>query len=219
MRLWTQGQSWFNALTFRERLLILITVLTFLLLPGYVLFVEPVLIEQKTLQMKIARLQSANREKQQDINTLQMQPGSNTDAMLNLKIQQLQQQLASQESTAQSDRLVNPQDAIAMLHALLAEGEALRIISLSKIQATPVHLANNDEANKEQINSLYHHPIEMVIKGDTKNLMAYLATLEALPQRLFVDHVTWRYGKGDNAELELRLHTLATSANWLGEQS
>lgn len=213
---------WFDALTLRERLLILITVLAFILLPGYVLLIEPVLIEQQTLNLQEQRLERSNHEKRQDIQTLQAMPGKDPNNELAIRISELQQQLANQQTSVEADSqwLLSPDQVPALLSSLVKEQAGVRLVSLNKSQASPVLLKQADKsAPSKTLAGLYRHPLQLVLKGESSALLAYLNQLEQLPQQLFIDQVQWQYGKAENAEMMIELHSLGTSPAWLGGQS
>lgn len=218
MKFWSELQSWFDGLSLRERALILTTVLAFILLPGYVLLIEPAMIEQQGLQMKVERLQSSNREKQQDIRTLEAQDNNSRNDQLASQINQLQSQLTelATQASDSSSQLMNGKQAVDMLQQLLADANSIHLLSLSKATASPFLLKTPEPSKKTKLPPLYQHPLELALKGDTAKLIAFVEAVEALSQPLFIDQVQWIYGKGDQAELNLQLHSLSTSADWLG---
>lgn len=226
MNLWQQGSQWFNHLSLRERALIAITVLTFILLPGFIFFIEPALIQQTSLQIKTDRLTQSNSEKKQDIQALTQQPVANDNHSLREQARQLKTELntINRADTESSDMLLSIEQASQLLSSILNTASNLTLVSLEKVKASPVVMprtdnekkARNDKHQKKEGVSLFRHPLELNFTGNTTDLMAFISQIEQQQLPVTIDSVTWRYGKGQRAELSLSLYSLGVSENWLG---
>lgn len=211
---------WFNNLSIRERLLIAFTLLVFVLLPGYVIFIEPTLIKQAGAQIKIDRLTSANKERLQDIATLQRQPSSNINDDLAFEVERLKaklQQLNSKDAE-NIDQLLSPAEANQALSVLLDSAKELTLLSFEKVAASPVDVGVSDagvSSANSNVASLYRHPIELNLTGKTTDLLQFVTTIEKHQLPLFIERVQWTYGK-NSAELYLRLYSFGLYPTWLG---
>lgn len=226
---WQQGSQWFNRLSRRERALIMVTVLAFILLPGYVLFIEPKLIQQASLQMKTDRLVQSNNEKRQDIQSLKQQALANDQQSLSEQIRRLNAELEeiNRADTEGTDRLLSTGQASQLLSSILTTAANLTLVSLEKVKASPVvmpHMDNdknthNGKQTKSAIVSLFRHSLALNLSGTTDDLMAFIDQIEQQKLPITIDRVIWRYGKGNHSELSLNLYSLGVSENWLGGDS
>lgn len=63
--------------------------------------------------------------------------------------------------------------------------------------------------------SLYRHGVELTLDGGFADLLSYLRTLEAMPQRLLWGSVELRVEHYPRSLLKLRLYTVSRDRNWL----
>jgi MSHA biogenesis protein MshJ len=62
---------------------------------------------------------------------------------------------------------------------------------------------------------LYRHGVELQLEGGYADLLAYLQSLEALPQRLLWGALTVQVDQHPRVRMTLRLYTLSPRANWV----
>lgn len=130
-----------------------------------------------------------------------------------LDLRQLQTELAAlQARVAQADAqgrtsdLVSPADMLPLLEQLLARHSGLKLRSLQSLGRTAL-----DQGTP----TLYRHGVELSVEGRYTDLLDYLKTLEASPQRLLWGSLQLQVLQHPQVRLTLRLHTLSTDARWV----
>lgn len=130
-----------------------------------------------------------------------------------LDLRQLQTELAAlQARVVQADAqgrtsdLVSPADMLPLLEQLLARHSGLKLRSLQSLGRTAL-----DQGTP----TLYRHGVELSVEGRYTDLLDYLKTLEASPQRLLWGSLQLQVLQHPQVRLTLRLHTLSTDARWV----
>ncbi len=220
----------FDALTVRERVLILVTLLVAMLLPTFMYVIEPAQKEQLKLTTDIARQKAANANKQVDISMLSASKQTDPNIALRSQIEARRQQLTELNRTLKerSSTLVSPRRMLGLLEQVLSEHPGLSLISVSKAEprrfgsdttAGP-DSTNTDNATgnpeAESLDGLYRHDLSLVIEGGFFDVLAYLQALEQLPGGFFWDGIDYQVGSYPDARVSLQVHTLSTEQGWLG---
>ncbi len=223
----SQWAERFDALTVRERLLILVTALVAILLPVFVYVLEPAHKQQRSLSTQVAQLTAANAEKQLDIQTLATTQRPHPDVALQTRIEQLRQQLErlNQSLQAGSAALVSPREMLTMLEQVLSRQEGLKLLSVSKAESTwlppepPEPAATASDAPTTAADApggIYRHDLKLVVEGGFFEVLSYLQALEQLHQGFFWDSIDYRVVNDPTAEVSIEIHTLSTEKGWLG---
>jgi MSHA biogenesis protein MshJ len=130
-----------------------------------------------------------------------------------LDLRQLQTELAALQARAapadarsRAQDLVSPADMLPLLEQLLARHSGLQLRRLQSLGRTTL-----DQGTP----TLYRHGVELTVEGRYTDLLAYLKTLEASPQRLLWGSLQLQVRQHPQVLLTLRLHTLSTDAHWV----
>jgi MSHA biogenesis protein MshJ len=130
-----------------------------------------------------------------------------------LDTRQLQAELAAlQARTAQADAqgrtsdLVSPAEMLPLLEQLLGRHSGLKLRSLQSLGRTALGPGTP---------ILYRHGVELTVEGRYIDLLDYLKTLEASPQRVLWGSLQLKVIQHPQVLLTLRLHTLSTDAHWV----
>lgn len=208
--LWQQGVSRVNALSLRERGLVLLTGLVLIGWPGYHLLWMPMWqqmsqLRQATQQLATqqAELASANQALQQ---TLQTDP----DAPARQQLESLQRQLAALALTQQSQMadLISPEQMANRLRTLLAEAGSLQLQSMSTL---PVQVL----PGTEKAHPLYQHTIRLQLKGEYWALLRYLQRLEAGGGHFYWQLLDYQVSGYPQADIWLELYTLSDDKEFI----
>ncbi len=217
----------FDALSVRERALILVTLLVALLLPTVMYVIEPAQKVQLKMSTDIAKLKAANANKHLDILTLKSSQRKDPNQLLRTQIEQRRQQLSvlNQKLLDQSQQLVSPQAMLGVLEHLLAKHQGVELVSVNKAAPQRFSLAaagGSDAAEQaekpeaEQEAGLYRHDLTVVVKGGFFEVIDYLQALEELPRGFFWDSIDYQVQTYPEAEVSLKIHTLSMDRGWLG---
>ena len=192
-----------DALSLRERGILLMVSLLVLYLVCDQLFISPTLkgitqrgTEISDLQSKLTALQARA--------SLLGQPGQDPLAQRRSRITELEQQVAAQ--TAQFEehlgRLVRPQQAAPLLREILLQKPGLRLLGLDTAPGAPL-LATSERSAR-----IVRYNVDLRVEGGYLTALDYLRSLEQLPWTLFWDGLTLKVSEYPRSEVILNLYTL-----------
>lgn len=208
----------FDALSVRERVLILVTVVVAIALPMLMYAIEPAQKEQAKLGVLVAKMKAENATQVLELATLKAQNQKDPNALLQEQITQLQQQIAALNARLQSraERLITPQQMLGMLEQVLNSQRQLQLISLAKGEPVRFQPPGQPQPTPTQGEGIYRHDLELVVEGGFFEVLAYLQALEQLPKSFFWDGLDYQVETYPRARVTLRVHTLSTAEGWLG---
>ncbi len=206
-------ESRVNAMSQREKLILLATILVVLLLifEAFLWASNWQIKQQSEQQIQTAQaLQGALLSQRQ---TLQQAIAQDPNSALRAENEQLETQLSAKqdELRASLSRLVAPEEMPAMLVALLGNNPGLQVAEVNKIPTVKIQQGEGEGAAV-----LYSHRIRIVVEGRFFDALKYVQKIEAENGRLrliSLDYEVSRYPKGG---LTLELETLGLDERWLG---
>lgn len=235
---WQQLTNKIDALTLRERgiMLAVISLAIIFLFNG--LLIEPQYVKQKILSDKIkqeqAQIEALRLEIAQRLTGIKLDP----DAELKKRIANAEQQLLQIDGSLQElqKNLVRPEKMTALLESILKRNHKLQLLSLknlpvinvidemeesaslgSKIVTAANAVAGTNAIVAEQNlhGAIYKHEVEIVLQGNYLDMLSYMRELESLPEQVY-----WNKGKltvidYPKASLTLSLFTLSLEKKWL----
>lgn len=125
---------------------------------------------------------------------------------LRAELTALQARMATAEARGLTSDLVTPAQMLPLLEHLLSRQRGLTVRSLQSLGQTT--LSDGSPA-------LYRHGVELTVEGRYGDLLAYLRTIEASPQRLLWGSLQLKVLQHPQVRLTLRMHTLSTEIHWV----
>jgi MSHA biogenesis protein MshJ len=227
---WANWSARFAAMQQREKLLITGAMLVLILFGGHSFWIEPAQLQKARLRKNIDQQQNEQGQLGAQLAALVAQ-GNDPDAANRIALEQLRQQLSEIDRDIHGfDRvLVMPEQAPALLQALLTRHRGLSLVSLNTLSPQPLiapaekkggkEEAAPDTARKEKAmmpgGNIYKHGIEVKLAGNYHDLLAYVADLENGPQKLIRGAMRLAVQKYPVSELTLTVYTLSLEAAWL----
>lgn len=238
---WRQWSAKFAALTQRERAIIAAAVV---LGGGFVIFnfgLDPLLLKARSA----SRAEAATRielAQQQALVAMLKAQNVDPDAANRRRLEQLRLELAAVGGRLASFEagMVPPARMQGFLEGLLARNRAIEVLGFKTLPVTQVGAAGvaekaeaavaataqpTKDAGKDRPvqltaaaggnDGIYQHGIEIRLAGSYNDLLAYLAELERMPQRLMWNRVSLSVEKHPRNVLVLRVYTLSLDKNWL----
>lgn len=223
----------FNALTLRERLLLLVALLVVLYMGWDRFSWQPLVQKQQQLSQRLAEASQQQKLVQVELNGLMVRASRDPDKenrrlrdQLKAQLQRLEQQMRS----ATAD-LVEPGQMSRMLEQMLLANPELRLLSLKtlgvealgvgkqsdepgKTAGPASQAARQDDARAGAL--VYRHRVELRFSGSYFATLEYLQALERLRGRLFWDSVEYQVADYPEAEVTLVIYTLSLSRGWIG---
>ena len=239
LRLW---QRRFDARVLRERLMMTLAAVALCLMLADALWLGAAL---KSWQAATRRVQTAQKalDALQADGARQRANGDAQARQLQLDLSHWRQRVREGDTGLRSyeDSLVGPERMLDVLEQMLARHGQLRVRAMHSlgrsdlldaakpapgmVPATSTAAAvagaasaaapgRNDSA-ATQAASLYRHGVELTLAGSFAELLSYLHTLEAMPQRLLWGGVELRVEQYPRSLLKLRLYTVSRDRHWL----
>lgn len=226
-----QWQAWsakFAAISKREKTIIAAAAVIVVVLGGDALWMTPQWNKAKGIEKAIVAQRGEGAKMTAELAGLSSRV-QDPDAGNRATLAEMRQQLADSDAKLKGYGvvLVPPEKMTQLLQSLLTRHRGLELVSLKTLPPTPlverpappkVEGAAAPAAPPMLASAggqLYKHGIEISIAGGYPELMAYLAELEASPQRLMWGQMTLRTTRYPRSELVLVLYSLSLDKTWL----
>lgn len=244
-QLWRRYAGRYDALTWRERAMVLVAVLALIVVSAYVIVLEPTLARQRAAQRRLDQHQVELGNLRAQLKMIEEQakdPDAANRRQLEVtrrRIAEIDERLRRMEST-----LVSSQRMAALLEEMLRRNHALELVSLRNLPATSLLQSKDGAAGKElndtqarmatqlrgddntaqqdpqkalaaQDGLLFKHGVEVTVAGSYGDLLGYLAQLEHMPQRLLWSSVRLTVEEYPRARLTFVVYTLSLDKAWL----
>jgi MSHA biogenesis protein MshJ len=171
---------------------------------------------------------------QADIQQLQTQ-GATQARQQQAELQQWRQRLSDGDAALRSheDSLVGPDRMRDLLAQWLARHGDVRLRALRSLGrsdvlapglasspatapgATATANTSTTAAGADATGGLYRHGVELVLEGGYADLLGYLKSMEALPQRVLWGAISLKVEQHPRSVLTLRVYTLSRDRAWL----
>lgn len=225
---WQEWSKRFAALQPREKSLVVAAVAVAILFGGYSFWVEPGMQQADRLKKTLAQQQAEQAQLQEQVAALAVR-NSDPDSANRAALQRLREEVATTERDigAFGNTLVPPQRIPALLQTLLTRHRGLTLVSLTTLSPKPlIEMPAGSEAGKEAgkpkeeqaalpAGNLYKHGIEIKLAGAYQDLLAYVAELDASPQKLLRGGLSLTVRQHPVSELTLTVYTLSLDPTWL----
>jgi len=223
-----KAASRFDALSMRERVLVLGATFTALVMIWMLAILDPLTAKQRALDTERTALQDQIAAAKSGVASAN---ASDPTTLALAKEKQLKAKLAliNTHLANQSAGLIPPERMVQVIHDVLRSQRGVRLISLhnkavqSLAESTrPASNANADVTTEGQaegpaaISGPFVHPVELVVEGSYLDVLAYLQALEGLEWRFYwkvLDLETTRYPVN---RVRIELSTLSMDKDWIG---
>ncbi|HUD25055.1 MAG TPA: type II secretion system protein GspM [Burkholderiaceae bacterium] len=210
--------AWWEQRKPRERLLLILAVLSTVAMSGDTLLLKPVRIQIADSRLRLAGAR-AELDKLQKLVEDRDREGSER---LKARQSDLQARLTLAEAEihqAQID-LVAPQDMARQLSAILQRFPQLRVAGMISEAPVPVD-ESPDRSGKVPVNAearrsmLYEHGLELTVEGRYLDLIAYLQQLERTPYKIYWRELEMKVDAQGVPVTRIRFFTLSRGPTWL----
>ena len=216
---WDQLVEKIDGMSLRERALIFAALAFALVSLINVLFLDPLLAQQKRLSSQVVQQQEKMKEIQAQLAALLEARQSDKDAPQRQRMAQLREQLAVGDTYLREtqDRLVPPEKMAKLLEQVLSRNARLQLLALETLPAALFIEPMAEEAKNAAPpgNQIYKHGVRITVRGSYTDLLQYLRALEKLPTRMFWGMAKMQVAKYPETDLTLTLYTLSLDKKWL----
>ena len=230
---WWQKKPFIEAITAyekfsaREQRIVLSAFVVVLSLLGYMLMIEPILLNSIQLVEEERKLVKTNTLLAEQIEKTKNRKTDNPNLVLEAQLKKiLEESQASQKKIdLLTQSLVAPKQMVGLLEKVLTQDKKLKLISLSNLPevamsiegrnlTSTVDALNNDAENEEAL--IYRHTFEIELEATYDSAVSYLKRLDSLPWQLFWQDLKYESTVYPKGRLSLRVYTLSMSQEVLG---
>ncbi|MEI7456476.1 MAG: agglutinin biogenesis protein [Nitrosomonadales bacterium] len=205
-----------DAMSTRERAMIFATAVCVLILLLNALLLDPLLVKQKAISMKMAQQEQEAQNLQQAIKAILQARQDDQHSPLRVRISELKGQVQENERflKERSARLVEPGKMAELLEQVLSRNDKLQLIELKTLPLSLL-LEQKADGKTPAAAPVYKHGVQISVRGGYLDLLRYLTALEKLPIQMFWGEVSLSVDKHPDSLLTLTVYTLSLDKTWL----
>lgn len=205
-----------NSLALRERGILFVAVLVVLYSTAANLLFPPLNAEQARLKKQLADKHTQIKTFDAQIQATLTKGAVDPDAPNRAKRAQLEAQLKVVETSLATvtARLVSPKEMAPMVEQMLLKNRRLEVVHMKSLVPEPLQKLAT-AAGGGSVLTAYRHGMDIGLRGNYLDILAYLRDLEALPWKVFWGQLTLKVEQYPTSYVTLRIYTLSTQAGWL----
>lgn len=216
MKLWWRDLlDRIDALSLRERVLVLLAALALIAVLWDTLLMRPMERSRKRIEPDVAALRAEVERLNATITEVADQQGRDPNAVLKARVQQertgiadLDRQLGGLTST-----LIAPEQMVQVLDQVLDRSKRLGLVGLRSLPAEPLASLVPGEALPSQI---FRHGVEIELEGTYLDLLDYLRALDQLQWRFYWQALELDATSHPRLRVKLTAYTLGQEEAWIG---
>ena len=229
---WKKFANKIDALSLRDRVILFLIMSVMAVMLVNTIILDPQFAKQKQLSEKIKRdeLQISNYRLENE--QLNIAGKFDPDVQAKNRLSELKNLLNSAELdvTKLQKNLVKPEHMDRLLEGILKRSKGLQLVSMESLPV--LNLMDKQESKQEskpessasssavqvatpKEHGVYKHEVELVLEGKYLDMLAYMQTLESMPQQLYWSESEMQVLEYPKARLRLRLFTLSLEKSWL----
>ena len=235
---WEALQQRINGLNQRERLLVMLTAMVVVAMFLYVLLVEPLVEKRQSNQRQLKEIAAQLNSQQSEKTILEAELQAGVNRQKQRQRDQLKEEVAALDQQIQQSvvAMIPPDETPQVLEQLLLDSKGLKLLGLENHPvATLVGLGElgevqtgeqqgGEQAAQAQQNQteqgeplgLYKHSFTLRLSGDYLSVLDYFEKLAKLPWHFHWDALNYQVDEYPNAVVELEVHTVSMSEEWIG---
>ena len=205
----------FIRLSDRERMLIFVAGLVIILLGGFVLFIEPALVDIDKQRAESQRQEREVQRLESQLAALQVELQEDPDAPLKARLNRINEKISELDGqlAAQTEDLVPAHRMPKLLERVLSRSSKLTLLEMESI--APKQMLQLEEGTDSATN-LYQHGVRLILEGSYFEIQKYLQEVEDMPWRFYWKRFAYQVTDYPLAEVEIELYTLSTSQAFIG---
>ena len=223
---WEKLAGKMDGLALRERALIFLAAAFLLISLINVLFLDPLLTQQKKMSGEVVQTQEKTKEMQAQIQSMLQAKQDDAVSPLRRRLGQMKQEMKEGDSYLKSrrDRLVSPDKMVDVLEQVLSKNAQLQLVNLNTLAVAPLIDKQLSQAMMDVVpgqpgsaesRQVFKHGVQITVRGSYAGLLDYLAALEHLPTQMFWGSAEMKVENYPEVTLKLTLYTLSLDKIWL----
>jgi MSHA biogenesis protein MshJ len=205
----------FNALTLRERLLSVVTIVVSISVVWWFFYVEPLQIKTNILAEENNRINKENKLSRNTINDIRNKIAGGLNKDKSRKLAQLELALESVEDRLRlkTIELIDPDQMFQLMTSLVYRESRLKLLSLKRLKVKPAIEPSEDQRD---VAGIYRHVLEVKFSGKFLDILKYMQTLENLDWKLIWDEIEIATNEFPQISVKIVISTLSTRKEWVG---
>jgi len=231
---WTKLATRIDALSLRERIMVFAALAAAIVFLTHFFALGPLLRKQDMLNAQISQqnnnIEGIDNEIRARVEAAQTDP----DAQVRTRLAAVRKETEelSGQLRAMQNGLVAPERMAPLLDSILRANGRLTLVSMRTLpvesvleasrraagaapEATPAPAATPANAAPGTAELLYRHGVEITVRGNYLDMIAYMNTLEGLPTQLFWGRAQLEAETWPASRLTLTLYTLSLDRKWM----
>lgn len=237
-----QYKERFEALSLRERGLVLFAVLAVMYIGWDLLLMQNMYKKQELVLTQVGKWRGQISDVDRRIQSVAASMNDNAQQQAKKRLEDLKFRLnkINQRQKAMAVSFIRPQQMVEVLKGLLIQEKGLKLTRLQTVAVTPLFAPSIDpvaesdkkirqaldkppiesessETNQPTIKlpEIFKHGLEIEFKGNYSSTLSYLQKLEALPWRFYWDEVSYEVLEYPKAQITVKIHTLSLDKGWI----
>ncbi len=205
----------FNALTLRERLLFVFTILVSISVVWWYFYVEPMQLKTKSLVKENIRISNEVVITRRTINDIRSRIARGVDQDKTRKLAQLELALETVDERLRlkTIELIDPEQMFQLMTRLVYSESKLKLLSLKRRE---VKQAITPSENQPDEYGIYRHVLEVKFSGKFLDILKYMQSLENLDWKLIWDEIEIVTDEYPRITVKVVISTLSTRKEWVG---
>lgn len=229
MKLLSQLSEKIDALSLRERAIILLAVLAAMYSVWDAVLMRPLQLKQisakNSIQEKNADVVLATAELQAALRQSKDDPNAENRKRLN----ELKKTMSSIEVELQqiTSHMVAPENMAKVLETVLNNTSGLRLLGLAGLGSSPLVASDKEQIeysrespgkqlDNSSIDTAFKHGFRLTFSGDYFSTLRYLEKLEKLGWKFYWDSIEYNVDEYPNATTTISIYTVSLKPNWIG---
>lgn len=206
-----------DALTLRERGLVLLAIVAVIFMFWDTLMMQPLYEEQDRIEREIDTKQESINKLATTLEASIRRQDINPNARLQREREELTQQIAALDARleAETANIISPRRMATVLQEILRRQQALKLIEIRSLPPEAV-LSVEENDGIALAGNVYRHGLVMEIEGSYMDLLAYLREIEGLPYDLSWGQLDIEQQRYPENRIILRVFTLSLSEDLIG---
>ena len=205
----------FNALTLRERLLSVVTIVVSISVVWWFFYVEPLQLKTNILTEENNRISQENKLSRNTINDIRNKVAGGLNKDKTRKLAQLEQalELVEERLRLKTIELIDPDQMFQLMTDLVYRESGLKLLSLKRLKVKPAIEPSDDQRD---VAGIYRHVLEVKFSGKFLDILKYMQTLENLDWKLIWDEIEIATNEFPQISVKIVISTLSTRKEWVG---
>jgi MSHA biogenesis protein MshJ len=205
----------FNALTLRERILFVFTILVSVSVVWWFFYVEPMQLKTMSLVKENNRISNEVVITRKTINDIRSRIAQGVDQDKTRKLAQLELALEAVDERLRlkTIELIDPEQMFQLMTRLVYRESKLKLLSLKRREVKQAITPNENQPDEYGI---YRHVLEVKFSGKFPDILKYMQSLENLDWKLIWDEIEIVTDEYPRITVKVVISTLSTRKEWVG---